>query len=107
MTDPRAHSGARDTRGCKKDEKRKDRDRERAERECGTRLTGSVAQVVTGAVAEGRLARTLRRDARRRSISDTTLLLPMISAPNFPPLSVSFHPVSRNCIHPDDIYRPP
>lgn len=34
----------------------------------------NVAQVVTGAVAGGRLARTLRRDARRRSIFDHPLL---------------------------------
>lgn len=46
--------------------KRRRRDQDRKE---WVRHTGSVVQVVTGAVAGGRLARTLRRDARRRSIS--------------------------------------
>lgn len=40
------------------------------------RHAGSVARVVSGAVAGGRLACTLRRDARRRSISDHPLLPP-------------------------------
>lgn len=56
-----------------KDEKKRTRREERR-----VRHAGSVAQVVTGAVAGGRLARTLRRDARRRSIFDRLLFFHLL-----------------------------
>lgn len=46
------------------------------------RHAGNVAQVVTGAVAGGRLARTLRRDARRRSIFDHSSPPPPLPPPH-------------------------
>lgn len=64
--------------------KRRRRDQDRKE---WVRHTGSVAQVVTGAVAGGRLARTLRRDARRRSISR-----PPFSSSSSPPDPPSLRP---------------
>lgn len=62
---------------------KKTRDQDRKE---WARHTGSVAQVVTGAVAGGWLARILRHDARRRSISRPPFSLP----PLLPPL---LHPI--------------
>lgn len=82
----------RDARGWK------DKKRERRGGREKFRHAGSV--VLTGAVAGGRLARTLRRDVRRRSISD---YLPLSSPSRFPPASHPPRPGTNGL--PDD--KPP
>lgn len=82
----------RDARGWK------DKKRERRGGREKFRHAGSV--VLTGAVAGGRLARTLRRDVRRRSISD---YLPLSSPSRFPPPSHPPRPGTNGL--PDD--KPP
>lgn len=71
--------------------RRRRRDQDRKE---WVRHTGSVAQVVTGAVAGGRLARTLRRDARRRSISPDHPSLPPLHHPILPFLARVMQPTA-------------
>lgn len=95
-------------RDAQKEERTKKRLEGREEDATGrrVRLAGNVARVVSGAVAGRRLACTLRRDVRRRSISDHPAtpdpLLPFVPAVRHPRATNPAYRQPKAAYLPDD-----